>query len=327
MLVPRTAYMLWKMRKHFKEITHHTKDFLMRMVFKSDCMEETLRMLRDGDEGQLSSEFGDTCGKESEKKLHMQIHRTNAAMQGIFASLEEVGRCLWPHNHRSYAKIGCAERVYRPLRESRGRAGIVFLALSFAVAYAHFADDMLKQPWYGNVFEQEFGIELPHTEKTSLAKVKNESIEVRSMACMQILATHRAFERTFQRINLAIKVWLQTFAREYLFPSVRHSWWPCKKVFNSLEHSEQGFCKHEDWAVGHKDEERSLLPQEEDPCNSEWRKGEEKSLWPEVDEEVKKREHEHKKKEEKKALEAMMKEHLGKVAKKEKEKKEAKGKM
>jgi len=298
LLIPQTIYMIWKIRKHFKEITHHTKAFIMRLVFKSDCMEETTRMLRDDDEGELKSDVRDVCGPETEKMLHTQIHRTNAAMEGIFTTLEEVGRCLWPHNKRAYAKIGCAERVYRPLREIHGHAGVVFLALSFAVAYAHFTDDLLEEPWYGDLLEQEFGIELPHTNKTDLRSLEGKSVEVRSIACMQLLATHRAFERTFLRLRSGIQVWLQTYGRSYRSASIRHSWWPCRKVFNSIEHGDRGFCKHVDWAIGHHEDERSLAPQEEDPCHAEWR-GDHTSLWPEVEEAAEKEAEKRQKKEQK----------------------------
>merc|ERR1712110_847049 len=102
--------------------------------------------------------------------------------------------------------------------------------------YAALTDQLLTEPFYGDHFENQFGITIP--ENTSLTptimNMTNASAEDRVTACIQVVVTHRAFERTFLRLEKAIHVWMRSFAREVTGLSVRTSWKPCQKVFNKL---------------------------------------------------------------------------------------------
>merc|ERR1712151_547275 len=97
----------------------------------------------------------------TEIMLGMQMQKTNFAMKTIFTTLARVGRCLWPHNERRWAKIDCAQGIYWKLRQHKNGPGIVFTALSFIATYAAHADQLLNEPFYGDHFEKNFGISVP----------------------------------------------------------------------------------------------------------------------------------------------------------------------
>lgn len=183
--------------------------------------------------------------------------------------------------------------MYFKLLQSDGQSGILYSALAFMAYYGFRLDELTAQPFFEEWYEREFGIK-KQTDIVSGKKVKVEVsllprlIEAKDMEigkrwapCMQTLATHRAFERTFQRFNEAIQVWMRSFARDLVSLSVRTSWWPCQKIFYKIwDESQDGFCKHFDWKQGHGRDEKPI--DENKACeNAEMFTG---SLWPETEE-------------------------------------------
>merc|ERR1712217_817570 len=101
-----------------------------------------------------------------------------------------------------------------------------------------------------------------------IMEVANASVATRASTCIQLVATQRAFERTFLRLEKAIRVWLASFGRKGLVPNIRASWKPCQKVFFKLEDIDKGMCKHEDWHRGHGEDEMDMALDELSACNT-----------------------------------------------------------
>merc|ERR1740138_1352246 len=85
----------------------------------------------------------------------------------------------------------------------------------------------------------------------------------RTVGCMSLLATQRAFERIFDRMAVALKVWSRTYSREITHRDMRmlaHTQ-PCKRVFKKLEATsswQEETCKDEEFKEGHGDEEQDI---------------------------------------------------------------------
>eukprot|EP00931_Biecheleriopsis_adriatica_P024422 TRINITY_DN15223_c0_g1_i2.p1 TRINITY_DN15223_c0_g1~~TRINITY_DN15223_c0_g1_i2.p1 ORF type:complete len:235 (-),score=47.87 TRINITY_DN15223_c0_g1_i2:42-719(-) len=201
----------------------------------------------------------------------------------VFKMLASIGRCLWPHNKRAWSKVNCIEASYFELLQHDGQSGILYSVLSFMAYYGHRVDELLEAPYYGQWYQEEFGIE-NHAEGISLLprmlEVKDKPLADRLPVCMQLMATHRAFERTFERMKDAIRIWMQTFARSFMKGSIRGSWFPCKKVFYKMsDFEDNGMCKHKDWHIGHGKVEHAVV--EDNACEQAAAfKG---SLWPETE--------------------------------------------
>jgi hypothetical protein len=151
--------------------------------------------------------------------------------------------------------------------------------------YAFRLDELVEEPFFEQWEEHEFGIKKVQKVVSllpELTKAKDTSIENRFRTCVYMLASHRAFERTFQRLNEAIQVWLRSFARGFIRPSSRTSWAPCQKVFYTIEEeSQDNFCKQFDWKRGHGKDE--VVINESNACEkAENHTG---SLWPESENE------------------------------------------
>merc|ERR1719221_1923790 len=104
------------------------------------------------------------------------------------------------------------------------------------------------------------------TEKHSftdvIAELQVKSLEQRMVGCGSILATHRAFEKTFARMVKAVEIWMKTYARErrHIDMTVGSTVHPCKQTFykfNADEH-EDDLCKDEQFKVGHDEEEHAI---------------------------------------------------------------------
>jgi len=229
---------------------------------------------------------GEVCGDNFMADLEKQIHATNKAKLELFETLASLGRCTWPHGDRAWSKVNCVETMYFKLLQSDGQSGILYSALAFMAYYGFRLDELTDQPFFEQWYEREFGIK-KQAETVSLLptliKTKGMEIGKKLPVCLQTLATHRAFERTFQRLNEAIQVWMRSFARELIGVSIRTTWWPCQKVFYKIgDESQDGFCKSFDWKQGHG---RDEIPIDESKACE---KAEEftGSLWPETEEDA-----------------------------------------
>lgn len=273
LIAPMLMYDIYTAYHHYKGKTHHAKDFAARLVLKSGCMEETVRITRHDalKKGFLKPEVGEVCGQKDATKLAKQVQRANIEMIKMMGAFEEVGRCLWPHGERAWSKANCVAAIYEPLRESNGKAGILFGAITAAASYARTADDILSKPVYGDEFRKIFGIDIPENASTQmelLANLTKQDVVHRVIGCMSILAVHRAFERLFQRLALGIKIWMQTYARELQHRDMRTLSYSyvCKRVFRKFHYfGGKDICKDEQFVVGHGGDRKSFV----EPCKRE----------------------------------------------------------
>jgi len=262
----------------------HAEKFTSHLVLKSDCMVTKLEAHLEHQQTliqQRRKEVSDICTHASCKAMGEQIQRTTRAKIKIFKLLASVGKCLYPHGARSWSKTHCVESVYFKLLQSEGKSGILYSAFTLMAYYGFRVDELLAEPFYGKWYEDEFGIKPPTHQVSFLSQlhaVASKPIEDRLTVCMEMLATHRAFERTFERIHSAITVWMQSFSRDLQFSNVRASWWPCKRVFYKIADSDKGMCKHFDWLTGRGQNEHAI--DERHACKqAEVYTG---SLWPET---------------------------------------------
>lgn len=204
---------------------------------------------------ELNPAIQETCGKGHADTLMKQIQASRAAMVKLFESFAEVGKCAWPHGTRSWSRINCMESIYYELLQKDEKPGILQAALSFVAYYSFRLDEILHTNWRGALYLEEFGIEAPKDKVSLLPLIiaaKDKPMSERWSICMQMLATHRAFERAFERIEVALKIWLRSYSRAITAPSIRTSWWPCQKIYyklddyNSTGHAGD-FCKDSEW--------------------------------------------------------------------------------
>jgi len=268
---------MWAYRDVLKEQTHRAKNFTSHLALKSSCMIQKLKedILKEstvshtnGYEGILKQDVQDVCSKGMELELENQIQRSTKAKTEVFEQLVSIGKCLYPHGDRAWSKTDCVSAIYFNLLQYEGKSGIMYEALSFMAYYGFGVDELLREPLYGKVYKEEFGIESNATGISMLSmlrKVKNESYSERWPVCVAVMATHRAFEQTFIRIRAGLKIWMQTFARATRFMHPRSSWWPCGGVFNKVgapyaaeKQPALEMCKHYDFKVGHGKEEHDI---------------------------------------------------------------------
>eukprot|EP00931_Biecheleriopsis_adriatica_P003878 TRINITY_DN105634_c0_g1_i1.p1 TRINITY_DN105634_c0_g1~~TRINITY_DN105634_c0_g1_i1.p1 ORF type:complete len:531 (-),score=128.63 TRINITY_DN105634_c0_g1_i1:25-1617(-) len=297
-LIPiQAAFMAWQVRKHYKHETHHAKNFTAHLVLKSDCMIEKLENYIGSNHLTLKASIPDMCTADVADHLEEQIQRTMSAQVEVFQMLASIGRCLWPHNQRAWSKIGCVESLYFKVLQHDGKSGILYSALSFMAYYGYRVDELLEAPYFGQWYQEEFGIG-HHAEGVSLLpkmlEFKDKPLPERLPICMQLMATHRAFERTFVRLKDAVRVWMQSFSRTLTKVNMRSSWLPCKRVFfKASKFEEKGVCKNEDWHIGHGALEHTV--EEDHAC--ERAADFTGSLWPETTKKSKKEQKEKKAKE------------------------------
>jgi len=290
-LIPiQAAFMIWQVRRHYKHMTHHSKEFTQHMVLKSDCMIAKLSDHTLGNGLTLKEDIGELCTADFASELEQQIQAVTRAKIEVFEQIASIGRCLWPHGDRHREKVECIETIYFKLLQYNGKSGILYSILAFMAYYGYRVDELLTDPFYRHWYQEEFGIE-NHAADVSLLpqllKVKDEPLVKRLPVCMQLMATHRAFEMTFVRMKGALRVWMQSFARSFRHASMRVTWWPCQKVFHSMADFDEGMCKHEDWHIGHGKAEEDM--NETLPCvKAVAYTG---SLWPETEAEGEHHEH------------------------------------
>jgi len=292
------GWVVWEYRDAMKEQTHRAKNFTAHLALKSDCMIQKLKedVLKEstvshinGYEGILKQEVQDICTWGMELALENQVQRTTKAKIEVFETLVNLGKCLYPHGTRAWAKRNCVSALYFRLLQHDGKSGILYEALSFMAYYGFGVDELLKEPFYGKWYKEEFGIATNATGVSllpMLQNVKNKSLAERWPVCVSVMATHRAFERTFLRIKAAISIWMQTFARDTRFESPTGSWYPCQKVFNKVgvanatsNQEAPGMCKHYDFKEGHDKGEHDI--DEKHACTRA--AGYKGSLWPETE--------------------------------------------
>jgi len=210
-LLPLQAgVMVWQVRSHFKERTHHAKNFTSHLVLKSECMITTLENALEL--GQLQPIVGEVCGNGFHGDLQRQLFATGRAKLRLFNTLADLGRCLYPHGDRAWSKINCVESMYYKLLQSKGQAGMLYGILSFMAYYGFRLDELATKPFFEKWYQEEFGIQKEANTVSlmpELVKVKDQGIAERWPVCMQMMSTHRAFERTFQRMNAALKIWMR----------------------------------------------------------------------------------------------------------------------
>lgn len=249
---------MWEKEKQsFVEKAEHVDTYLTRLTLRSACVanatyleKEVLEAVADD---WLADHVFDTCGAEVSVTLAKQMQRTNVALAHLFQSMATIGQCMIPRGESANAMVQCANNLYTPLREVRGESGILFEALSFAALYADVADELLIEPQYGHIIEEKFGgslVEAIQSEANELREMNvlwnlkgDEEPEVRAEACLSMVATHRAFERTFQKLAKSMEVWLRTWGRKRFSANVHTSWQPCKKVFPALIDAAAPFCE------------------------------------------------------------------------------------
>merc|ERR1740121_1913482 len=132
-------------------------------------------------------------------------------------------------------------------------------------------DEILAEPVYKDWFEQTFGMDPPHNNSmlSYLETLRGADVKDRIIGCTTILASHRAFERIFVRLSAAMKIWMHTFARDLRHRDVRTAPYsfPCRRVFFELADHEEGFCKDEQFLMGHNEGEQPI--EEDNPCQKE----------------------------------------------------------
>lgn len=291
------GWTVWNYHDALKEQTHRAKNFTAHLALKSDCMIQKLKedVLKEsitshinGYEGILKQDVQDICTRGMELALENQVQRTTKAKIEVFQTLVGIGKCLYPHGTRAWAKRNCVSALYFKLLQYAGKSGALYQALSFMAYYGFGVDELLKEPLYGKWYKEEFGIETNATGVSLLSmlqKVKNKSLAERWPVCVSVMATHRAFERTFLRMKAAISIWMQTFARETRFESPTGSWYPCQKVFTKVGMVSDGsnqaaadMCKHYDFKEGHDKGEHDI----DEKCACTRASGYKGSLWPET---------------------------------------------
>jgi len=268
LFVPMAAYDAYAAHQHYIQKTHHAKNFASRLVMKSDCMEERAAVTPAmASSDFLKKDFVEVCGLEAGTSLAAQVQRSMYHMRMLFEAIEDVGRCIWPHGERRWTKANCAAAIYMPLREKNRKPGLLFEAIAFSASYAALVDDIVATPIYTDLFSEYFGINLPPQASltASLDTIGQSSAEDKVMACMSVVATHRAYERLFMRFASAVKIWMHTFARDIVHLDVRtRHFGPCRRIFYSFDERDKGMCKNVEFKIGHGKDEREII--ESNPC-------------------------------------------------------------
>lgn len=247
---PYILYRFYRIRDHWLHRTHHAKGFVMRMIMRSQCVANELKLEKSGVESivkNFQGEVQSTCGDDYPLLLAKQMQSSNLAMVRLFETYAKIGRCMWPADFKAggYAsKIQCVNTLYWPLFETQGYPGILFEGLATAALYAEQTDTLMVEPIYGRLIQDKFEMHPEGDEAhlnilvSVLGATANGPAE-EGEKCMQVLAMHRAFERTFARLIVATEVYLETFARWRWVPNLAGRWKPCTKVFYSVKDSEK----------------------------------------------------------------------------------------
>jgi len=251
-LTPYLVVEAWQILKEFHafwvEEYDSSEDFVMRLVLRGDCaIQRTSLTIHNLDADEINPLVEQVCGRNQTTRLSKLMIRTHKVMEAFFQTVAAFGRCMNPGINRNEtgdrrAKVLCAQRVYRPLRQNRNLPGQLWSALTYVAEIMKATDDLLTTPHYGNIMEEKFGTPVPRingtrgfSELADVARVQNESVSQRFLVCYSILATHRAFELSMSRVEQSMRVWAQTFGRRKTAANIFGiSWKPCQKVFTKF---------------------------------------------------------------------------------------------
>lgn len=241
-----SAYML---RKHYHHKDTRARQFSIALVSKSDCIINKAQR-HGGETFDFIPDFNEVCGAGVAATLQETMLSTNRAFVGLFQEFKGVGKCLFPEGQRAWSKSNCANAIYEPLREHEGQSGILYTAISLAVAYGRETDQILAQPFYSQWSHKYLGMDLPasKTLANQLHALKDASVHVndRASTCSMIVAVQHGFGRVFLRMRTALNVYMRSFAREELHFSTRTTQHPCRRVFHKIDAvvaPEDGVCQ------------------------------------------------------------------------------------
>mmetsp|Transcript_62147 Transcript_62147/g.115307 ORF Transcript_62147/g.115307 Transcript_62147/m.115307 type:complete len:459 (+) Transcript_62147:82-1458(+) len=214
------------------------------MIQKSNCLSQRLHW-RDFDvlDGQGRAQKGffkedivGMCGKDTLAELAAETLKANKELQRMFAAIADVGRCLYPAKYKS-EKVSCIEAIIPSLRETHGEVGLLHAALSLANAFGATTDSLIANEKFGSHIDTMFNLEFPPAPD-SVAQVKKlaaASPPLKAVSCVALVASQRAFAKSFALLTEAIPVWMRTYARGMFKPGFSTEWHPCRAVFNPLE--------------------------------------------------------------------------------------------
>eukprot|EP00929_Paragymnodinium_shiwhaense_P093109 TRINITY_DN5318_c0_g1_i1.p1 TRINITY_DN5318_c0_g1~~TRINITY_DN5318_c0_g1_i1.p1 ORF type:complete len:621 (-),score=150.27 TRINITY_DN5318_c0_g1_i1:150-2012(-) len=244
---------VWEMYRHYQHKFDHVTEVSQAMVYKSRCVSKmiglTTQQAEDGFNAMtlFKKPFQASCSADTQAALAAQYANTNRAIRQVLEELDSLGRCLYPASDhpRRWSVIECAESQAEHLYVINKKPGVVRAAAIFAEAYGKYADQLLDKPLYGTAFRDLFEIDLSLEQEkpgTLLKQITCASAEERPKLCTSLLASHRAFEKTFMRLAVAMRAYMKTFARQERWLTGR-SFKPCRKVFAKPEETWR-LCKN-----------------------------------------------------------------------------------
>eukprot|EP00929_Paragymnodinium_shiwhaense_P093114 TRINITY_DN5318_c0_g3_i1.p1 TRINITY_DN5318_c0_g3~~TRINITY_DN5318_c0_g3_i1.p1 ORF type:complete len:340 (-),score=74.18 TRINITY_DN5318_c0_g3_i1:163-1182(-) len=180
--------------------------------------------------------FREACSADTQAALAAQYANTNQAIRLVLEELESLGRCFFPadDHRRLWSVIECSEAMSAPFYVIDKKPGVLRSAAIFAEGYGKYADQLLHKPLYGKAFRKLFDIDLKVEDErpgSLLKQITCASAVERPRLCTSLLASHRAFEKSFVRLSVAIRAYMKTFAREATHTSGRTIPQPCRRVF------------------------------------------------------------------------------------------------
>jgi len=248
----------------------HAEDFVNRLVFRSKCVKDRLHFdaaHNPFDVTNINPVVSDVCKPSQTQLLSKLFERTHKMYEHIFDKIASIGKCLNPGNNPGYifaskkryqSKVYCIERMYRELRESRGKPGQLWTALVYMTTVMAETDELLVNKHYGHIMGDKFGVHAPEdlsnkwSELQDLvdANATNVTPEEKFGTCFMVLSTHRAYETSLSILAESITIWTQTFGRRLIAANVRGTWWPCARVFEKPGEENKvagvgSFCKNE----------------------------------------------------------------------------------
>mmetsp|Transcript_54386 Transcript_54386/g.126932 ORF Transcript_54386/g.126932 Transcript_54386/m.126932 type:complete len:458 (-) Transcript_54386:54-1427(-) len=216
------------------------------IVQKSNCLNERFHWTKFdvvdsrgmAQKGLFKEEIQGLCGKTTLGELAKESLEATKQLQKMFSQMASVGRCLYPAKYKS-EKVTCIEAVIPNLRMSHGEVGLFHAALSLANAFATSTDALLVRKHFGSYLDNLFNLNFPSAPDVigEVTKVAKESPPMKAVSCVALVASQRAYAKSFAHLAEAIPTWFQTFAREMFKPGFSSSWHPCSKIFNPMEDS------------------------------------------------------------------------------------------
>jgi len=250
------GYKLWKKyRRNLTQKALEAREFLAKFTQRATCIGQNSLLTKatvENDLTLLDWRIKDKCGTETAELLAHQLLRTNLAFHNLFTVLAGLGTCMYPttiNDNNVKAHINCFDKIHEEMRDVKGEPGIVFEAITFAGMYAKSADQLFTAPIYEEWLLQRFDLEFDEQDQQNMASMDavwnvedTASQWERSQACISVVATQRASERTLIKLAAAVEAWMRTFAwkKWALFSHTRR---PCKSVFNSLAETSEPMCK------------------------------------------------------------------------------------